>query len=319
MLTPLPPRQRPLCGSAAQIAVKPPSAATTAPVTKLERGETRSRALRRSPRAGPPGRAAGRRRRTRRPPGVDRHHGVPVLRRRLRDRLVEGAPGVVDQDVRAAEGIDGCPHRAVGGRLLRDVGDQGASRPPREAAVAGRVVCARASRMSVVAPSPASTPPTMTAMAGTYPAGRRWVRRHQTASCDERGHRDGHRQREHQPPGDLGEHTAEHQATDESAGTRGGVPAQGSAALGALRPVGGDQGQCRRGEEPGGHPLDQPGHDERPATGSDRPRHADHREHTDGRQEGAQAAEQVGRPAAQQQETARQEPGRSRYSTRCSW
>ena len=52
---------------------------------------------------------------------VHRHHLVPFGVAGLEDVLGEDHRGIVDQDVEAAEGIEGAGHRGVGGRALAHV------------------------------------------------------------------------------------------------------------------------------------------------------------------------------------------------------
>ena len=118
----------------------------------------------------------------------------------------------------------------------------------------------------------------------------------------EQRHRGRHQQR--QPPADLGQQARQDQAERESARPERGVDADGPVAHRALAEGGGEQRQPGRGGEGGRDALDEPGPDQQLRAADEPAEQRRDREHGQRGEEHPAPPEQVGGPAAEQQQAA---------------
>ena len=101
-----------------------------------------------------------------------------------------------------------------------------------------------------------------------------------------------------------GEQAADDQAEGEAAAPRCRSRRAAPCCAAAPREAGGDDRQAGRGHEGGGDPGHEPGEDQHPAFGGQPAEAGEEQEHHEPEDEHPPAAEQVGRPAAQQHEAA---------------
>jgi hypothetical protein len=130
------------------------------------------------------------------------------------------------------------------------------------------------------------------------------VRRDQLPRRDQGDERDRGGQQERPAPADLGQQAGEHEPGGVAAGAEHGEDADRLVAGRALLERRGDDGQRGRGGERGGQALDEAARDEQRAVVDEPAEQRGQREHGDGDEEHAAAAEQVGGAPAEQQQPA---------------
>ena len=129
------------------------------------------------------------------------------------------------------------------------------------------------------------------------------VRDHARADRQQR-ERDRHGEQEGPAPAELGEHAAEHEAEREAAGSRRRVDAEGAVALGPLSERGRDDRQARRRGEGRRGALQEARDDEQRAVVDEPAEGRGDGEDAQRDEQRPPAAEQVGGPAAEQQQAA---------------
>ena len=130
------------------------------------------------------------------------------------------------------------------------------------------------------------------------------VTRHEADAGDQRREGDGHGQEEHPAPADLGQQAAEHESEREPGGARRRVDRDRAVPDRAFGEARRDDRQACGRRERGAHALDEPRGDQQRAVVDESAERRGDDEDAERDQEHTPPAEQVGRPAAEEEEAA---------------